>query len=265
MCFSFFLVVFFFFSSRRRHTRFSGVTGVQTCALPICSLLDAHPDIAVAHELHALKHFAAGRPFDAVARAMQYNAQIFQRLGRQYSGYDYHVPGQHQGHLRYPVIIGDKKGNGTARLLLRHPKLIDLLERDLPVPYVFVHVLRNPYDNITTKAIRTGRDLGAAAQRYFSNAELIAALKQRIPQRIVDVYLDDLIAEPKSCLETLMDRLGVEADAGHVRDCASILFKEPSRTRERLRWPRALVQEVDVQLARYPFLERFAGGFGAAH
>src|SRR6056297_1673818 len=27
--------VFFFFSSRRRHTRFSGVTGVQTCALPI--------------------------------------------------------------------------------------------------------------------------------------------------------------------------------------------------------------------------------------
>src|SRR6056297_3152731 len=25
----------FFFSSRRRHTRFSGVTGVQTCALPI--------------------------------------------------------------------------------------------------------------------------------------------------------------------------------------------------------------------------------------
>src|SRR6056297_1445715 len=30
------LLYFFFFSSRRRHTRFSGVTGVQTCALPIC-------------------------------------------------------------------------------------------------------------------------------------------------------------------------------------------------------------------------------------
>src|SRR6056297_4125593 len=31
--------VFFFFSSRRRHTRFSGVTGVQTCALPISAAL----------------------------------------------------------------------------------------------------------------------------------------------------------------------------------------------------------------------------------
>ena len=27
---------FFFFSSRRRHTRYGTVTGVQTCALPIC-------------------------------------------------------------------------------------------------------------------------------------------------------------------------------------------------------------------------------------
>src|SRR3546814_2536145 len=29
---------FFFFSSRRRHTRCALVTGVQTCALPICTI-----------------------------------------------------------------------------------------------------------------------------------------------------------------------------------------------------------------------------------
>src|SRR3546814_2618272 len=33
-----FFVLFFFFSSRRRHTRCALVTGVQTCALPICSI-----------------------------------------------------------------------------------------------------------------------------------------------------------------------------------------------------------------------------------
>src|SRR3546814_10445193 len=31
-------VVSFFFSSRRRHTRCALVTGVQTCALPICEI-----------------------------------------------------------------------------------------------------------------------------------------------------------------------------------------------------------------------------------
>src|ERR1044071_3182037 len=32
--------LFFFFSSRRRHTRYPLVTGVQTCALPICCGLE---------------------------------------------------------------------------------------------------------------------------------------------------------------------------------------------------------------------------------
>src|SRR3546814_7685123 len=34
--YSLFICVYFFFSSRRRHTRCALVTGVQTCALPIC-------------------------------------------------------------------------------------------------------------------------------------------------------------------------------------------------------------------------------------
>src|SRR6059058_526400 len=33
-------LIVFFFSSRRRHTRCRYVTGVQTCALPICRQLD---------------------------------------------------------------------------------------------------------------------------------------------------------------------------------------------------------------------------------
>src|SRR3546814_9791197 len=37
---------FFFFSSRRRHTRCALVTGVQTCALPICA--DAEPGAGAA-------------------------------------------------------------------------------------------------------------------------------------------------------------------------------------------------------------------------
>src|SRR3546814_6174689 len=38
---------FFFFSSRRRHTRCALVTGVQTCALPICSeIVHSHPRLA---------------------------------------------------------------------------------------------------------------------------------------------------------------------------------------------------------------------------
>src|SRR3546814_1129692 len=39
------LCVVFFFSSRRRHTRCALVTGVQTCALPICVNADLYSRI----------------------------------------------------------------------------------------------------------------------------------------------------------------------------------------------------------------------------
>src|SRR3546814_9707812 len=48
--------MFFFFSSRRRHTRCALVTGVQTCALPICGS-DAVSDWPL---LNALLNTASG-------------------------------------------------------------------------------------------------------------------------------------------------------------------------------------------------------------
>ena len=48
----FFFFFFFFFSSRRRHTRYISVTGVQTCALPICEIGKVCPpyNIGVLHQ-----------------------------------------------------------------------------------------------------------------------------------------------------------------------------------------------------------------------
>src|SRR3546814_2969161 len=54
------LSVLFFFSSRRRHTRCALVTGVQTCALPICGSQ---------HLLRPPARFEAHSPFNYAAQA----------------------------------------------------------------------------------------------------------------------------------------------------------------------------------------------------
>src|SRR3546814_7221018 len=51
----------FFFSSRRRHTRCALVTGVQTCALPICAR-----DLAHDRHLRRLEICGAGRGAGAI-------------------------------------------------------------------------------------------------------------------------------------------------------------------------------------------------------
>src|SRR3546814_6769478 len=78
---------YFFFSSRRRHTRCALVTGVQTCALPICpaplASRDPHP---FAHEespaagggafLEAAKNSVLDRGAVAGRRILQRRKQI---------------------------------------------------------------------------------------------------------------------------------------------------------------------------------------------
>src|SRR3546814_9383128 len=55
------VAVFFFFSSRRRHTRCSLVTGVQTCALPICLFAEQDRDALDAMRKNLATFGAAAR------------------------------------------------------------------------------------------------------------------------------------------------------------------------------------------------------------
>ena len=64
-----FFSLFFFFSSRRRHTRYGTVTGVQTCALPICEDDSAAPT----------QHCPGDKTRDAISRVLREQRPTDQR------------------------------------------------------------------------------------------------------------------------------------------------------------------------------------------
>lgn len=230
----------------------------------LAALLDAHPNVLIAHELHALKHLAAGASFAEVAAAIQYNSRFFDQFGRGYSGYSYAVAGQSQGAATDLRVIGDKKANGTARLLRRDPGLVERLGELLPAPFVFLHIVRDPLDNIASRARRTGTSLERAARGYFANAACVEDLKQRRPDAVIDVYLDDLVADPRTTLRALLGRLGV-TDVGrdYLDAAAARVAREPMRSRDQVAWRPELRRQIEGRLTDYSFLRRFAGGPGA--
>src|SRR3546814_8257628 len=76
-----FCMILFFFSSRRRHTRCALVTGVQTCALPICEHGE-YPDNEKGQKLYPRR-----RLFEEIVK-------VFRATGRS-------VPVYNDKHLSY--------------------------------------------------------------------------------------------------------------------------------------------------------------------
>lgn len=223
------------------------------------SLLDAHPDAIIAHELHALEYVGDGIGKHPLFHLLLENSQKFTSAGREWTGYSYTVPNQWQGRFRELRVIGDKRGAGSVYALEAHPELLDRLRATVGVPVRFIHVIRHPLDNISTmfKQSRRG-DMARSIDQYFRLAQTIAGLSLRIPPGdLFVVRHEEIIAAPEDRLQDLCALLGLEAVPEYLRDCASIVFKSARLTRVAAPWTPALLEEVRRRASSFPFFEGY--------
>ncbi len=79
------------------------------------SLIDAHPDAVVAHELDLMGLLEQGFSRDQLFALVCANSAEFDLHGRSWNGYSYRVEGGASGPPRCPVVLGDKKADWVAR------------------------------------------------------------------------------------------------------------------------------------------------------
>ena len=130
----------------------------------IASMLDAHPNIVIAHEYALFTrweddpavHSSRTTLFNALYNNSQYNhIEGLRTPGASRKGYTLNIPGWWQGQYSGRIsIIGDKSGGMTAKIFrLNRRKFISLyhdLQNVVQIPVHSVHVVRNPYDNIAS-------------------------------------------------------------------------------------------------------------------
>jgi hypothetical protein len=225
----------------------------------IGSLLDAHPNIVIAHELDALNLLKRGFSRNQLFHLLLENSRQMAAAGRRHSGYSYEVPNQWQGRFTSLKVIGDKKGATSAMHLFRNPKLFDLLERKIDKQLKLVHVIRNPYDVLSTMTRRSPRrSLEDNLEIFFQLCSTIAALKRRLqPRQLFDLHLETFIAAPRPVLADLCSFLQMEADPAYLEDSAAIVFNSPKKSRFDLDWPRDTISKVAERMAPYEFLATY--------
>ena len=257
-------------SARRHRTAFAGartyvvfVGHARSGHSIVGALLDAHPQVVISDELDALRYVAAGFGRDRVLALClkvtrdQHRRQRRKR-GRGGSVYSYAVPGQWQGRHRDLRVIGDSDAGRSVQRLDADAAFLDRLRTTMHgLQLRFVHVVRNPYDNIGTMMLRSGRSFDSALERYFTNWEAIERLRTRLePGALHTVRHEDLVTNPQEVLAGLCVFLGVPPHDDYLEAAAAILFRGPSRTRQEVAWTDAQRGAIDAGIARF---ERLAG------
>lgn len=220
------------------------------------SLLDAHPDIVVSHELDALKYIDAGYRRGQLFALVLEHSKRNAAAGRKSWGYSYAVPGQSQGQYRRLRVVGDKRGRRTTTRLATQPELFDRLGATVQVPVSVVQVIRDPVDNISTMWRRGKRSLEEQIAYYFSLCDTVDRIATGV-HRLHRLHLEELIAEPRAALGDLCDFLSVPHDPGYLAACASIVFEAPRRTRDDAPWTTELLDDVAHRTARHEWLARY--------
>lgn len=227
------------------------------------SQLDAHPNIVISHETGVLKYVRAGYRRSQICELLRQNSSRFAAAGARSKRYDYLVPNQWQGRSSRVIVLGDNMAEGATRRLRQKPGLLHKLEAVMAVPVKLIQVVRNPFDNISTIALRTRKrqlasDLAKSAKFYFSLCETVQKLRNEMdPDNLIELRHEALIDSPKESLSNLCSRLGVETTSQYLDDCSGIFYSTPHRSRHDVQWSEELIDEVQERMRGIDFLEGY--------
>eukprot|EP00794_Sanderia_malayensis_P009777 gene9777-10776_t len=235
------------------------------------SLLDAHPHAIIANEYFIVNKFAkfsknqASKEyiFNQLFNSSVYEATHFQRAPQKNGLFTYNVPNQWQGNYDCSIkIIGDKKGAGNSHTLSRQENIINELRTVVKVPIKFIHVYRNPYDNIATMTLRQSGQRLAASRKNFTALRNIQLLKRKIKKYlslvsatenlrriyshdVFDVNYSELMKRPRSVLSKLCEFLHLHCSQTYLSACSKKLFRKETFTRDKVQW----TEEIKANIA----------------
>jgi hypothetical protein len=256
----------------------------------IGSLIDAHPEAMIAHELDAMGLLAKGMSAADIRALAVHNSLEFSRHGRYWNGFSYAVNGCSAGGGRIRVL-GDKKGDWVARHHAADPSLLDEARRRFRVRCQWILVVRDPYDNIATMSLRKGGvydrlrvenpdsgafraalkerqaagDVAAAVldsmiDDYFGLCRSVEAMKRRLaPTDWHEVDYEAFTAAPYEGLRALFGFLELSATEAFLTDATAIVRRSGRRSRDDLAWQPGQLARVEAMIEEFSFLGKARG------
>lgn len=252
------------------------------------SLLDAHPDAAIANEFNAMKAYDSGTPRTELFRELVSVSTAYKLLGRCQAGYEFKVPGA-SAHTFAPgqlKVIGDKLGGGSTDKQLSQRELAKF-QKFVGVNVSLIHVVRDPLDIIASNfAVQYVHNRWKRQHDPSQHASLAAnptnveaqGMKLKLNQvvdkvmkeiayntkarswiqsgqlpgyRWFDVPIEAFSQSPQVQLERLCEFVGLDGKKdSYLERAVSIVRSEMHASRDELVWPTDTYNRIQNELGR---------------
>jgi len=235
----------------------------------IASLLDAHPNIVFGIELDAIQYYKLGFNRDQIIYSLIKKSKDFTEKDKNmWTNYSYRIKDTHQGTYEKLKIIGDKYAGQGTLWLKENIYIFDDFSNKIKIPIKLIHVIRNPFDTITTMVKRQYEEgkitdlynfeLLRIIYNYFDRVRIIDKLKKTKAYDIFDLYHEDFIKNPYQGTNDLINFLGETASHEYLVKCSGIVHDQPHRSRFEINWPQELIEFVEKFIKDYDFLKNYS-------
>lgn len=168
------------------------------------------------------------------------------------------------------TVIGDKTGHRTVEILNSMPQRLGMIKSQIGVPIKWIHVVRNPFDNLATwaklnyenkKQRSQSNHLNNVIEKYIKLNETISRLKKS--EDVLTVRHEYVITRMHNTLEEMANFLEISFDPIWRDNVRNTVWKKPRLTRRQVPWTQKQKGTVHDIIAQYDWLKGYDfGGCG---
>ena len=264
----------------------------------IGSFIDAHEKAIIAEEFDFFKQAISKpnlfRSKSDIAQALWEGSWLAVNGGTRnetFKGYSLNIPNLYNGCFKKTIdLIGDKEADLTLLQYSTKPakfrNVLEKLQNWFQVKVIFV--VRNPFDNVATKAmyeyidkilqvttrgtdhirklkrvnaceqnstetgLNTGRILDRVLKIYINDIEKAMQLIREIEPDLKVVYVDKFIKNPQNEMQNLCEFLNLDCSLEYLEKVAQKTFSSESKSRCSIFWPLKQKLKLENFLQKYP-------------
>ena len=253
----------------------------------IGSMMDAHPNMMIANEYGVFHKLTINQTswdkasiFDELYRRSYCDATCGWRSSAvDFKGYTLSLNAQ--GRYTTLKVIGDKSGGRTSKHYAHFPsdftEMYKKLLQTLNVPIRVVHVVRNPFDMISSRVLYAervhdqfatgeisttnkydGRSKMAWTNTVFEEVKAVDDMIKTVNLTVLEIHSADFIRDPKHTLRSICTFLDLQCPEDYLQACYDKTYRSESRTRDVLVWDEQEIEDIESEMKQYTFLRRYS-------